>query len=266
MPSVAWLTDIHLNFLPAAGTAAFLDCVADSGADSVMISGDIAESHDLVKYLDEFAARFKGPIYFVLGNHDYYFGSIREVRADVVDFCRRMPRLTWLSNANVVQLSPSVGLVGHDGWADGRLGDYERSMVVMNDYKLIAEFAGLNKSDRWRVLQTLGYEAAEHFRRVLPEALSEFPRVMLLTHVPPFYGACWYEGRISNDEWLPHFTCHAAGEAILEVMRDFPDRELTVLCGHTHGRGEYRPQDNVLVLTGAAEYGEPDIQRVFELD
>jgi hypothetical protein len=65
---------------------------------------------------------------------------------------------------------------------------------------------------------------------------------------------------------MPHFTCHAAGQAILEVMRDFPDRQLTVLCGHTHGRGEFRPQDNILVLTGGAEYGEPDIQRVFELE
>lgn len=48
-------------------------------------------------------------------------------------------------------------------------------------------------------------------------------------------------------------------------MPDYPDRQLTVLCGHTHGAGETRPLDNVLILTGGAEYGRPVVQRVFEL-
>ena len=33
------------------------------------------------------------------------------------------------------------GLVGHDGWADARLGDYERSQVQLNDFVLIEELA-----------------------------------------------------------------------------------------------------------------------------
>jgi hypothetical protein len=47
-------------------------------------------------------------------------------------------------------------------------------------------------------------------------------------------------------------------------MRDFPQRQLTVFCGHTHSPGECRPLPNVHILTGGAKYGQPAVQRVLE--
>jgi hypothetical protein len=136
----------------------------------------------------------------------------------------------------------------------------------MHDFKLIAELAGLHKLARWEMLKQLADQSAEHIRRVLPLALARHRDVVLLTHVPPFREACWHEGRISDDDWAPHFTCQALGQAILEVMRARPDRRLTVLCGHTHGAGETQPCQNVQVITGGAQYGQPGITRVFEFD
>ena len=106
-------------------------------------------------------------------------------------------------------------------------------MVMMYDYQLIEELADLSKEARWLRLKQLGDEAAAHIRRVLPPALERYQHVFVLTHVPPWREACWYQGQISNDEWLPHFTCLAMGEAIESVAREYPDRQLTVLCGHT---------------------------------
>ena len=85
---------------------------------------------------------------------------------------------------------------------------------------------------------------------------------MVLTHVPPFREACWHEGRISDDNWLPHFTCKAVGDALLEAMAAAPDHRMTVLCGHTHGGGEAQVLPNLRVLTGDARYGQPVIQRI----
>ena len=266
MKRVAWLTDVHLNFLAPERVYRFLDGIAELRVDAVLISGDVAEAPDLEAQLQRIAARLAAPVYFVLGNHDYYFGSIRRVRQEMEALCRRTPGLFWLPTAGVVELSSTVALVGHDGWADARLGDYGRSLVMMNDYRLIEELAGVNKADRWPLLHAMGDEAADHFRRVLPAALAQKDHVVALTHVPPFREACWYQGQISNDEWLPHFTCKAVGDALLEVMRAHPRQRLTVLCGHTHSPGETRPLDNVLVLTGGAEYGEPRVQRVFEFE
>jgi Icc protein len=52
----------------------------------------------------------------------------------------------------------------------------------------------------------------------------------------------------------------------MEIMSRHPDRKLTVLCGHTHGEGEWQMLDNLRVLTGGAEYGHPAVQRIFELE
>ncbi len=253
MKRVVWLTDIHLNFLADAKVKAFLSEVAGARPDALLIGGDMGESHDVCDYLGQIAEAIRVPIYFVLGNHDFYYGSIHETRQRVAQFCAAHPRLHYLSVEDVAELAPHVGLVGHDGWADGRLGDYARSLVAMNDFKLISELTGRNKLDRWEVLKALGDEAAAHFRRVLPEALEKYREVVLLTHVPPFREACWHEGRISDDDWATHFTCQASGQAILERMRLHPDRQLTVLCGHTHGRGETQPRQNLQVITGGAE-------------
>ena len=168
MKRVVWLTDIHLNFLSAAESRQFLGNVRDARPDVVLIGGDIAEVPDLTQQLALIAEELPYSTYFVLGNHDYYFGSIRQVRADVERICREKKSLVWLPSVDVVELTPTVGLCGHDGWADARLGDYERSLVMMNDYRLIEELAGANKADRWPLLKALGDAAAEHVRRVLP--------------------------------------------------------------------------------------------------
>jgi 3',5'-cyclic AMP phosphodiesterase CpdA len=266
MNRIAWLTDIHLNFLLARQVNEFLGSVAEVRPDAVLISGDIAEAHNICEYLQRIDEAIGAPLYFVLGNHDFYCGSIAEVRQRVARLCAERPRLHFLTCSDVARLTPQIGVVGHDGWADGRLGDYPGSMVLMNDFRLIAELAGRTKQDRWDVLKGLGDEAAAHFRRVLPLAFETYPDVVLLTHVPPFREACWHEGRLSDDQWLPHFTCQAVGEAILEIMAARPDQRLTVLCGHTHGQGETQPLPNVQVITGGAEYGHPVIGRVLEFD
>jgi predicted MPP superfamily phosphohydrolase len=262
---IVWLTDLHLNFLQYDEVERFISRVAAAQPDAVLLSGDIAESSDLFMYLRQMGRVLQVPIYFVLGNHDFYFSSIEKVRSEIRELCREMPELVWLGDSNPIELAPNTGLVGHDGWADARAGDYLRSMVMMYDYQLIEELAHLNKEARWLRLKQLGDEAAAHVRRVLPPALERFQHVFVLTHVPPWREACWYQGQISNDEWLPHFTCLAMGEAIASIAREYPDRQLTVLCGHTHSSGTAHPLPNITALTGGAEYGAPEIQKVFEL-
>jgi hypothetical protein len=38
-----------------------------------------------------------------------------------------------------------------------------------------------------------------------------------------------------------------------------------VLCGHTHG-GDVQIVENLRVVTGPAEYGKPQSQRIFEVE
>jgi predicted MPP superfamily phosphohydrolase len=262
---VAWLTDIHLNFLTRRGVDDFLASIRAIDADAILLGGDIGEANNVAAYLRLMAQELQRPIYFVLGNHDFYRGSIAEVRAAISRLCRETPWLQWLPESGVVGLTESTALAGHDSWADGRLGDFYRMPLVLNDYYLIEELRDLSHSARLGKLHHLGDEAAEYLRSVVPAASRDYRRVILLTHVPPFRESCWHEGRISSDEWLPHFSCKAAGDVLLEVMKARPDCELTVLCGHSHGEGEARILPNLVVRTGGAVYGSPRVQTVLEL-
>jgi predicted phosphohydrolase len=263
---LAWTTDPHLNFLDAPAVEAFLAAVAARSPDAVAISGDIGESNDVEALLATAAARLPCPIYFVLGNHDYYRGSIAGVRRRIALLVARTPRLRYLSREGVVPLARHTALVGHDGWADARAGDWSRSRVMLNDYVCIEELAGIDPKTRRQRLQALGDEAAAHLRAVLPDALARFRRVIVLTHPPPFPEASWWEGRPSSPDYLPHFVCVAAGEVLRAAMAAHPERTMTVLCGHTHGEGEARPLPNLRVWTGAAVYGSPRVQQVIDVE
>lgn len=263
--SIAWTTDIHLNFIDRQKIDRFCDSIRTVRPDALLIGGDIGEALDVTHYLQLISELIPCPIYFVLGNHDYYRGSIAAVRARATELSVASSTLQWLPQSGIVPLTNDTCLVGHDGWADARFGDYEGSQVMLNDYLLIAEFTGLNKEERRKKLHALGDEAANHFRRVLPAALSRFRHVLVLTHVPPFRETCWHEGQISSDEYLPHFSCKAVGDVLYEQMQTHPENQMTVLCGHTHSSGVVEILPNLVVKTGAAVYGKPALQEILEV-
>lgn len=263
---LAWLTDLHLNFLGSDEAQAFCAELAEADADAFLITGDVGEAHDVIGYLNALDTHLQRPLYFVLGNHDFYRGSIERVREKASAIAGYCPLVRWLPAAGVVPLTKGTCLVGHDGWADGRNGDYWGSTVELNDWHLIEDLAGLNRADRLVQLQRLGDYAAAHFRTVLPSALDQYRHVIVATHVPPFPEACVWQGRPTDDDWLPHMSCKAVGDALREAMAARPDRMMTVLCGHTHQAAEAQILPNMRVITGGAEYGAPDIQAVLTLE
>lgn len=266
MRRVAWLTDIHLNFLEHPDIVELCRRVAAENPDVVLIAGDISEAPSLESHLNLLAEHLDRPIYFVLGNHDYYRSSIDAVRKRVSELSRTTRNLRWLPAAGVVPLTETTALVGHDCWGDGKLGSGEQSPIVMTDFLVIKDLLGLSTKRLFEKLAALGVEAAAHFRQCLPEALASHEHVLVLVHVPPFRESCFHEGEISLDDWLPFFTCEAVGQVLLEIMTAHPDRRMTVLCGHTHSAGIARILPNLEVRTGAAEYGRPELQEVLLVD
>ena len=253
---LAWVTDIHLNFVKYEVRQRFYRSIEEVEPGAVLIGGDIGEADNVREYLLEMREALTAPLYFVLGNHDYYHSSIANTRRAI----GAVEGPVWLTATGTRLLSETTALIGEDGWADGRLGDYGNSPIYLNDYELIDEFRGLDKNERGRLLNALGDESAFRIATKLRQACAERQRVILLTHVPPFREACWHEGRTSDDQWVPHFGCQAAGDAILAVMDQHPHCELRVLCGHTHGAGVFQPRANVVVTTGGAVYGKPALQ------
>ena len=266
---LAWATDIHLNHATNAAQHRFYQAVKDQ-ADALLVTGDIAESPTIGRFLTAMTTLAERPCYFVLGNHDYYRGSIADTRFYVAQLVGEFKNLVYLNLAGVVELTPHTALVGHDGWADARLGDLEGSDVILNDFLLIEELScwkdsyTLDKPALRQVLRALGDEAARHLKAVLPLAAEKYPHVIVATHVPPFREATWHEGSPSSDDFLPFFACKAVGDVLLEAAQSHPGCQILVLCGHTHGGGEVQVLENLRVVTGPADYGKPKIQRIVE--
>ena len=126
-----WLTDIHLNFLTLENRMEFYQRIIAASGDKILISGDIAEAPSLSKILKEMAEAIKKPIYFVLGNHDYYRGQIDSLRQEMHKLTQNEPPLHWLPVSGVHDLGNQTILLGEDCWADGRYGDYTNSRVTL---------------------------------------------------------------------------------------------------------------------------------------
>jgi len=263
---VVWATDIHLNFLRPQERAAFYSSLHDSQPDAVFITGDIAEAPCLQELLHEMKQASEVPLYFVLGNHDFYHGSIETVRRELKNWCLTQSGLTYLSSTGLIELTPKTVLIGHDGWGDGRFGNYERSPVRLSDQEVIRDFRGLDREAVLAKLHALGDESARHLRVVLTKALGSYQQVMCLTHVPPFKEACWYQGKMGNDDWLPYFACKAMGDVLLEMAQVRQECHLTVLCGHTHHAGIIQMLPNLHVKTGSAEYGQPHVEEILIIE
>jgi 3',5'-cyclic-AMP phosphodiesterase len=260
---IAWLTDIHLEFPEAETLNRFYRKLEKTVADTILISGDIGQAPTVMEYLRELQIAAKCPVYFVFGNHDYYYGTIASMRGQAL---RKYSSgsIRWLSASGIVPLTKGICCIGHDGWGDGRNGDYAGSGVRLNDFKLISELAGLPRDIRRQKLMALGDEAAAHIKNLLPVAFSDFHHVIVVTHIPPFPESAWWMGKTSTPDWQPFFSCKAIGDVLLEFMRKNPEKQMTVLCGHTHGSGIAQILPNLLVHTGGAQYGHPKIQKVFE--
>jgi predicted phosphohydrolase len=265
--NLAWLTDIHLNFVGRGEVNLLCDDIRTSGAGAVLITGDIATALNLTRYLDHFAMTLQLPVYFVLGNHDYYGSSIREVIDVVGNLVSETPLLTWLSASACVPLTDTTCLVGHEGLADGRMGDPEGSEVMINDYYQIRELVQPSKRARLEVQHQLGDDAAAHLRSQLTRAIeASYRKIIVALHVPPFHEACWHLGENSTDEYLPHFGCRATGEVLREFSLIYSLVEFMVYCGHTHSSGYAEILPNLRVFTAGAEYGKPRIERLLTVD
>lgn len=269
MKKLIWLTDIHLNFLEEEERAIFYDEILKSKGDAVLITGDIAEAPTVVELLSEMAAHIKKPIYFVVGNHDYYRGKISEVREALTTLTQVHEQLFWLPASGIQALDHNTILLGQDAWADGRLGDYQNSRVTLNDSRLIADLHQatlLGKTPLLEKMQSLADIDARNLEIDLSKALALNPqKIIVLTHVPPFQEVCLYNEQFTNDNWLPFFSSKATGDVLLRAATNSPAVEFVVLCGHTHSKANYKPLANLSVNAGQAEYYQPEIQKLITL-
>jgi Icc protein len=241
-----WATDIHLDHV--IDRDAFYKKI-EQCKNGLLISGDIANGKLLETILDELAT-VGVPIYFVLGNHDFYGISIVEGHK-----IARESKLTFLTQSDLIEFDDFT-LLGDDGWYDLRNGI--PGGVYLNDFNLIKELK--NPAIRDFTIQELADKSVERINFKLYNACKIGKPIVMITHVPPFMENAVYQGKISNSSWQPYFSCRAMGDLLTYQMENFPDVSLTVLCGHSHGSAD-NTFDNIRCITGGAQYRNPQLQK-----
>jgi Icc protein len=259
---LVWSTDLHFDAADRSQYHLFLDLVKANEPDSLLIGGDICNGVSCLAYLANLAKIINKPMYFVLGNHDFYYGSIDAIRKDAQKLQKEVLNVQYLSDFKIISLTEQTALIGHDGWSDAKAGDYFNSEVLLNDYFLIEELKRLNNAERFEKLNSLGKEAADYLSKQLIKALETYERVILLTHVPPFEESCLYEGIPAEGNWTPHFVGKATGEVLETIMQEHPNKQLLVLCGHSHWGQDIQILPNLRVITGHSELGIPNVQGI----
>lgn len=265
MQKYAWLTDIHLEFLSNYEISSFVNMLSCNELSGIFITGDISDSGNLISHLRLFGEKIRIPVFFVLGNHDYYGSDIATVESRVEEIVSQFTNLIWLPNAGVVKLTNKTCLIGHGGWVDGRFGNYNCSRVILNDYLKIKNFLGLGKTRRLELLNELADNAANYIRETLHHALNLCSNVIMLTHAPPFKEVCWYQGKESDDNHLPHFASKVMGETVRDVMHEHKGKNLTIYCGHTHNERSVKIMPNLVIKAGRATYGAPETQDIIQV-
>jgi predicted phosphohydrolase len=253
-----WISDPHLEFPTDKVVRKFIVRVAGEKPDAVLITGDISNALR-IEYTLGLLATLSCPVYFILGNHDFYEGDFASVDATVKAVCRQHPNLIHLGAGEIVHLTDETALIGHRGWSDGRAGLGMESTARLNDHLLIKNLVRSNPAELFAILNALGDQSADYIRVTGAEALSSCQRLIIATHVPPFWEASLYQGKPSEPAFAPHFVNLAMGAAIHKLAQLNPEKEIVVICGHTHHLAHYSPLPNLTVKVAGAKYNEPKI-------
>lgn len=259
----AWITDIHLNMVGDLGAKAFLDSVRNHDSDIVFCTGDIAEGSCLQHYLTMMDEIVQKPIFFVLGNHDFWDSSVDHVHNTYTQFLNTKTFLKWMPKQGVVRIADKVAVIGHECWYDCGYGNWENSGFVMADWKYQGDYRGCKTKqdivDRSRKLAMTG---VTYLAKQLGDAVKDHDKVIILTHFPPFAETHVYQNQPGNIFAQPFFTNRLLGEMLLQACKTFPNKQFVVLAGHTHGRVSKQILPNLVVHVGGAEYQYPKIQEL----
>jgi predicted phosphohydrolase len=257
--TIAWISDCHLDRAAPDAMDVFLDTLRSFAPDSVILTGDTSNANRLVADLERIADAAQAPLHFVLGNHDYYGGSVGQVRDAVIALAARRPDIQWLPPVAPLRLNHETLLVGVDGWADGRHGEPLRTPLVLNDDRLIAEVAAQDgRMAKLVVKRILADADAGRLDTLLARAADAAPRrIVVATHVPPFVEALAPGSRESHPDWHPLLVSGATGAVLRTFAGSHPGIHIEVFAGHSHSACRATILANLEVRVAGARYGRP---------
>lgn len=230
-----WFTDTHFDKVLPWTFANFIRRIRRENPKGVFLTGDISNGALTPYHLKIMALALDCPIYFILGNHDYHYSSIRKTHDKIRKLCDKHENLIWVTDNGVIHLNEEVCLIGTEGWYDVEEGKPSYLKLTF-DWFMVKDFRKLpSMNDRIDVWREMAAKSAHDIADKLEKAIEQdYKSIYLMTHVPPWREATRDVGTFMEKFWLPYNTNLRIGRSIEKIMNDHKKRYVTVLAGHTH--------------------------------
>jgi len=253
-----WYSDTHFNRSLFLSKTRFVNHIKKEGPKGIFLTGDISCGLFIKSDLEYFAKNIVCPIYFVLGNHDYYYSSFNEIHDQMSWLTKKYKNLIWLTKSEPIELNEEVCLLGTEGWYDSSLGNYQY-IKYTTDWFLIKEPRRLPSfQDRIDFFRTKANDSVDFIVKHLDKLFDKYKTIYFLTHFPPWKEATRDQGTFLEPFWLPYNVNNRLGKKIEELMSGHKKRNIIVLAGHTHSSSHIRISKNIQCIVSDAKYfGQP---------
>lgn len=252
-------SDTHFNFTFPWTRYDFINKIKEENPAGLILSGDIScglTIHDMLVFLAKKLEYI--PIYYVLGNHDYYSTSIGSITNSLQNLHVKYPNLLWLTKQDIIPLNDKVALIGDDGWYDVRLGNpiylhYNLDWIMISEFRKLSSF-----EEKIQYGRRLAEESTERLKIKLERALREYQTVYIITHMPPYEEACRGKGTDTEEFWLSYNVNFTMGKMIENVMNNRDTQNVVVIAGHSHVPAIVQVAHNIECLVQSGKYyGSP---------
>lgn len=175
---IASMSDIHLEFgvpIPRA---------AQINADILILSGDIT-TLPRIDRLKTLLAGWEKPVLYVLGNHEYYHGSLpmAAIRDQFRDYCAaELPQLQILDNQSIT--IDGVQFFGGTMWTDFGAGN---AIAMITAHQKLNDFRHIHSRNQRRLTPEETRAFHQQFKLALQlwlETPLSGPRVVITHHSP----------------------------------------------------------------------------------
>lgn len=259
-----WLTDTHFDFLSKSEFLKYVSHLESQNLDGIFLTGDVSTGQEVSFHLKTLSRILRKPIYFVLGNHDFYRSTFKNISDEVTYLAETDPNLHFMSaSPEPLYLNDKVAVIGHDGWYDARFRNPLTTLVFAMDFLFINDFKFKNSNaDRIRLVRELADKSAKHVEYQLYKAIETHDIIYLLTHVPPWPRLTHRFFGLADAFWMPYNSSMIMADTIISIMKYHPNKKLIILSGHTHlGRTE-KISNNIELRVGDASLRRTELQDV----
>jgi predicted phosphohydrolase len=210
---IALFSDLHTEFWKGSEIDAVLEPMLHTGAEVVVLAGDIASGRTNVKQILRKFGKAYSKVIYVPGNHEYYGSTVQKFDAIGIEEDN-----VFILNNGLVN-TPEVVFIGATLWTCfGRnpLAEHAaRSMI--SDFRLIGDFVPANAVAR--------YERDVEFIQAMYQAFPDKKKV-IVTHFLPAQ-AC-VSPRFRNGNILNDYFANSLDSWIADL------NNTTWMFGHTH--------------------------------